>query len=262
MANEPREAPVTPSDHQADVLFRVQMKVADIALGYWKQGLIALAVVLALALTVGLVSNHIRDSRRATSAAVARVDAEVPPMDPGSFYGLSPADDLSDPERVAALEKAARGYEAAARDGTGPAVVEAWVRAGETWQRLERTDEAIQAFQEGYERGGKAIYRYAPGNRLAVLLADAGRHEEAEAIYRKMATGLDGYLAEQALMDLMALQAASGRAEAVKRSAAEFRARFTKSPRLPQVAALEAQASAPADPAQAPGTPAPAPSAP
>jgi len=244
VAKEPREAPVTPSDQQADLLFRAQMKVADLVLGYWKQGLLVLAALLTTSLVVGLVSNHVRDARRATSAAVARVDAELPPIDPLSLYGLAKTDDLSDTARVAALEKAARDYEAAARDGSGPAVVEAWVRAGETWQRLGRTDEAVAAFQAGFDEGKKGIYRYTPGNRLAVLLADAGRREEAEAVYRRMATGLQGYLAEQALIDLMTLQASSGQGDAVRKSAAEFRARFSKSPRLDEVAAVEASAAA------------------
>lgn len=244
MAKEPREAPVTPSDQQADLLFRTQMKVADLVLGYWKQGLGILAGVLALTLVIGLVSNHIRDARRATSAAVAKVDAAVPEPDPMSMLGLAPADDLTDAARVSALETVARGYEAAAKDGAGPTRVEAWVRAGEIWLRLNRTDDAIRSFQAGFDEDGEAIYRYTPGNRLAVLLADNGKRDEAEAVYRKLATGLDGYLAEQALMDLMTLQATSGQADAVKRSAAEFRARFTHSPRLEQVAAIEAQVAA------------------
>ncbi len=254
MAKEPREAPVIPSDQQADLLFRAQMKVADLVLGYWKQGLGILAVLLAGSLVVGLVSNHLRDSKRATSAALARVDAEIPPIDPLSMYGVAPADDLTDAARVSSLETAARAYEAAAAEGTGPGVIEAWVRAGETWLRLGRTDDAIRAFQAGVDEGGKDVFRYAPGNRLAVLLADTGRHDEAEAIYRKMATKLDGYLAEQALIDLMTLQASAGRVDAVRRSAAEFRARFTKSPRLDQVSAIEAAAT-PSTPAAEPVAP-------
>jgi hypothetical protein len=244
VAKEPREAPVTPSDQQADLLFRAQMKAADLVLGYWKQGLGLLAGLLTVTLVIGLVSNHVRDAKRASSAAVAKVDAAAPEPDPMSMVGLAPADDLTDAARVAALETVARGYEAAAKDGSGPAVVEAWVRAGETWLRLARTDDAIKAFQAGFDEGGKDIYRYTPGNRLAVLLADNGKRDEAEAIYRKLATGLDGYLAEQALIDLMTLQATSGQSDAVKRSAAEFRARFTRSPRLEQVAAIEAQVAA------------------
>lgn len=81
--------PIVPSDQEADVLFKAQMKIADVVLGYWKQGLIAIGVFLLITLVVGLTTNYIRESKRDVSAQVARVDRELPRPDPLALYGLT-----------------------------------------------------------------------------------------------------------------------------------------------------------------------------
>ncbi len=242
MATTPPQAPITPSDQEADLFFKVQMQLAHWVYGYWKQGLAGIGVVLFLTLIVGQTSTCLRDQQRDGSAAMAAVERSLPEPSPMAQYGLAPLDDLDDPEHVAKLEEAAQAYEDVAAEAHRLAATEAWLRAGQTWARARKNDRALAAFQHAYDNDAGGIYTYSAGNRLAMLLREADRGEEAKGVYRELASDMDGYLAEQALIDLMDLSIDMDDADAVKRLAAEFRARFGESLRLEQVAALEASA--------------------
>lgn len=237
--------PIVPSDQEADVLFKAQMKIADVVLGYWKQGLIAIGVFLLITLVVGLTTNYIRESKRDVSAQVARVDRELPRPDPLALYGLTPPDDLNNPERVEALRKAAEGYEAIGRASSGVAAAEAWIKAGDVWGRVKDTEREIQAFESAWKASQSGVVGYSAGNRLAILHLQAGEKEKAREILRKIATEQDGYLAEQALLDLMTQAAGEGDTTTVQKSAAEFRVRFPSSPRLDRVTLLESSGAQP-----------------
>jgi hypothetical protein len=241
---EKSRIPVTPSDQEADVLFRVQMKVADIVLGYWKQGLGVLGVVLLASLVVGLTQGWIRDSRRSASAAIARVTEGIPAPDPLSAYGLAPQDDLNDPSRVASLRESAEAFEKVAREASGVGRATAWIKAGELWIRVNDPNRALEAFRAARKASDDDILGYTAGSQVARILADQGDTAGARTMLRELATSGKGLLGERPLMEIMKLQLEERDAEGVKKSAAEFRARFAKSPRLDEVAALEARAAA------------------
>ncbi len=242
MADEHPGAPITPADQEADLFFKVQMQLAHWVYGYWKQGLAAIGTVLLLTLIVGQTSTCLRDQQRDGSAAMAGVERTLPEPSPLAQYGLAPLDDLTDPEHVAALELAAQAYEDVAMGSNRLAAAEAWLRAANTWSRAANEERSAIAYGKAFDADPGGIYTYAAGNRLAVIHRQAGRTQEAETVYRDMASDLDGYLAEQALLDLMSLKLDAGEADSIQRLAAEFRARFDKSPRLEQVQLLEAQA--------------------
>ncbi len=243
MANEQPGAPITPADQEADLFFKVQMKLAHWVYGYWKQGLAGIGVVLALTFVVGQTSTCLRDQQREGSAAMAAVDRTLPEISPLAQYGYEPMDDLDDPQRVESLRAAAQGYEKVAKDSHRLASAEAWFRAGTTWARADDQERAAAAFREAYEADRGGIYTYAAGNRLALIHRQAGEHEKAAELYRELASDLNGFLAEQAMLDLMDLRIETGETEAIQRLAAEFRARFDTSPRLGQIDILEARAA-------------------
>ncbi len=234
--------PITPADQEADLFFKFQMKLAHWLYGYWKQGLVGIGIFLFFAFVVGQTSTCIRDRAREGSAALARSQALLPEPSQMAQYGLAPLDDLTDPEHVAQLEAAAKSFEDVARSAPGVSSAEAWLHAGNTWGRLGNDAASLAAFQAAYdaERGG--IYTYSAGNRLAMLHRKAGADALAIELYRELATDLDGYLAERALIDLMDYSVRTGANESVQRLAAEFRARFSESPRLEDVQAIETRA--------------------
>lgn len=244
MAKQPQGPAIPQDQEEADVLFKTQMKVANFLLGYWKHGLGFIGVILLVSFIIGTGRNYIRDRQRDFSAQIAQVERDMPQPDQLSFYGLAPADDLHDPERVEQLEEAARGFEAVAEDASGVAEAEAWIKAGDTWGRLGRQDEALAAFQKGYEASGGDVTRFAAGNRLAVILWEREEYDRAEEVLRELGSSTDGYLAEKALLTLMDLHLETGDTEALSKVASEFRVRFAASPRLDQVARREARAGA------------------
>lgn len=251
MARNP-EPPVIPSDQEADVLFRVQMKLADLMLGYWKHGLAVVGVLLLVTLVVGLLQNYFRDARREVSEKIATIDAKVPQPEMLAMYGMGLPDDLSDTERVDALKKSARDYESVAKKTSGIAATEAWIKAGDIWNRLGEKDSEIKAFQAAFDETTKGIIGYTAGNRLAVLYANNGDKAKAREVLRTLATKQEGLPAENALIDLMTLAQAENDTATVRQVAAEYKARFPKSPRMEKVTLLEGKAggqpSAPATP--------------
>jgi tetratricopeptide (TPR) repeat protein len=158
-------------------------------------------------------------------------------------YGYAPMDDLDDPERVKALESSAQAFEDVAEESHRLASAEAWFRAGTTWLRAGNNDRAATALAKAYEADRGGIYTYAAGNRLAIIHRQAGENEKAAELYRELASDLKGFLAEQALLDLMDLRIETGDTADIQKLAAEFRARFDASPRLAQVDVLEARAA-------------------
>ncbi len=239
-----RKTPIpNPAQQDPDNLFRAQMKVANVLLGYWKQALGAVGLILLISLVVGLVQNHIRDTQRELSARIAKVDQALPEQSPLSRYGLAPRDDLQDQEHVEALQKAAEAYEAIATDGSGAGGAEAWIKAGDTWERLNQHDKAAEAFRAAHDMHEDGIIAYAAGNRLAHVLRRTGGEDAARQVLRDLSTRLDGFLAERALMDLIDLEIDNGNLDTARKLLAEFKARFSTSPRLEQLASLETRIS-------------------
>lgn len=243
MANEQPDAPITPADQEADLFFKVQMQLAHWVYGYWKQGIAGIGTVLLLTLIIGQTSTCLRDQQRDGSAAMAAVERTLPEPSPLAQYGLAPLDDLTDTEHVAALERAAQAYEDVAESSNRLAGAEAWLRAANTWARAGNDERASIAYDNAYKADPGGVYTYAAGNRLAAIYREAGRSDDAASLYREMASDLEGFLAEQALLDLMGLQIEAGDPASIQRLAAEFRARFDNSPRLEQVQLLEAEAA-------------------
>lgn len=244
MSQPPPNQPILPSDQDADLLFRAQMAAYHYVLGYWKQGVAVIALVLLVALVGGETATHLRDQQRRDSAALSDVGKNMPDPSPLAQYGLAPPYDVTDADTKADLSAVAERYEQLADDAHGLASAEAWFRAGDLWDQLGEADHARADFQKSYDADRGGIYTYAAGNRLVILLRAGGEDASARAILRDLGSSLDGFLAERALLDLMDMMAAAGDPDGVTRTASEFRERFAKSPRLDQVSALEAQAAA------------------
>lgn len=244
MAQPPPIKPITPADQDADLAFRAQMAVYHYVLGYWKQGVAIIGVVLLGAFVVGQTSTHIRDQQRESSAALAEVERTLPEASLLVQYGLIPRFDLADPVAVQKLEAAAEAFEQVARDGHGLARAEAWFRAGDLWDQLGKSERAMPAFEQAYDADRGGIYTYAAGNRLALMHRERGENDAARTILRDLGSDLDGFLAEQALLDLMTMLEDEGDADGVRRIASEFRVRFENSPRLDLVGEVEARLAA------------------
>lgn len=231
----PMAAPAIPTEDQ-DVLFRAQMGVANFVLGYWRYLLIIVGAVLLVTFVYGSVTDLQANRQQSWQAAIAEVDVKVPPPDPLSQYGLAPADDPSDADKMGKLAAAAQGYEAVAKDAGGTAAAMAWLRAAETWERAGKKDEALAAYKAADAIGAAGAVGWATKSSLAEALADRGDIDGAAAIYREVANGKD-FQAQSALYSLGQLYAGAGRREDAGKAFEEFTGRFADSTLADEVAA-------------------------
>ena len=228
-------APMIPPEEQ-DVLFRAQMGVAKFVLGYWRYLVITVGAVLVVVFVYGTVSDLQSKRQQGWQAALAEVDIKVPPPDPLSQYGLAPADNPADADKMGKLAAAAQGYEAVAKEAGGTASVMAWLRAAETWERAGKKDEALAAYKAADAVGASDAVGWAAKSSLAAALADRGDVDGAAAIYRQAANGKD-FQAQSALYALGQLYAQAGRREDAGKAFEEFSGRFADSTLADEVAA-------------------------
>jgi len=180
------------------------MKIADVFFEHWKNGLTILVLVLLVVLGLGLYQGKVTKAFQESSASIAAVDRKVPVPDQMAALGFAPLDDLGDPERVELLEAIANKYESIAADATDAPAAEAWIKAGDVWQRLESSEKAEAAYEAAIAAFDKGIYGYTAKNALANALLATGKPSDAAALYQTLSSEERGYLAERAMADLAA----------------------------------------------------------
>ncbi|MCB9758860.1 MAG: hypothetical protein H6739_03395 [Alphaproteobacteria bacterium] len=251
---EPPQSPLLPpEEEEVDVLFKAQMWIYDKLMAHWRQGLALVGLFLLGSLIVGLFLSWHTDQARATSAAIASVDRQIPEDDELALMGLIPRDDLSDPARVSELEGLAQKYEAAAADGRGAEAAQGYLKAAETWHRVKNTERAMAAYEAALAASSKGLVGYAARNGLAALALSEDRVDDALAQYRAMADGDKGYLGEKGLLQLAALHQHQGDDAAARAVLDELRVRYADSPRVEALAAELGVPPAPAPEAGAAG---------
>ena len=234
------EADLLGGTEEQDVLFKGQMAVANFFLGYWKHGLALLGVVLVVAFFFGMYRNHTRDTQREIQAGMARVERTLPADD--RSLPIGPLDDPADTERADKLVKAAQGFQAVAEQGQGVGAAMAWIRAAEVWQRARRPEDSQRAWQKAHEVGAPDMVGWAAAAGLAASYADAGKVDEAAALYRSFADTAQGPIAEEALLDLGTLYLDAGRNAESVAVLQEFTQKHPDSVLLSQVAEVLSQA--------------------
>jgi tetratricopeptide (TPR) repeat protein len=223
------DAPLAGADQ--DVLFKAQMTVANTLLGYWKHGVTALFVLLLLTFAVGQWLTHQTQTQREAQAAIARVDQKMPELDPLARMGLTPMDDPNDPARMSLLAGLAAEYEAVAADSDGTARAMAWMRAAESWRRAGQLDKAKAAYQQ---IEGDGVLGYTGATGVAALAADAGDVDGAVAALRPYADAREGFLAQQALLEIASIYEGAQRPDDARKALEELKTRFPDSSlRLP-----------------------------
>lgn len=242
MAEESKVASTRPSSgsttsaEEQDVLFRFQMALAHYFFGYYKHALVVIGIGLAVIGAVGMYHDHVKEQQEGWQARLSEVEAKVPAVDPMAMYGLAPADDRSNPERMAALETAAKGFEAIGAEANGTAAAMAWLRAAEMWKRAGKTDEVGAAFEKAHAAAAPGAVGWAARAGLASSRAEKGDIDGAATLLREAANGKDFY-AERGLYELGQLYARSERPDDARKAFEEFGGRFADSTLADDVAA-------------------------
>jgi tetratricopeptide (TPR) repeat protein len=214
---------------EGDVLFRIQMRIADAFFEHWKRGLVLLLAVLFLVLTVGTWKNRMRDAQRDTTASIAAIDRKMPEVDQLAAMGLAPLDDLNDPARVQLLEAIARKYEEVGAAGTKASAAEAWLKGGDTWDRLGRPEEAARAYQGALDAFTMGPFGHTATNALAAVRVAQGDTEGAATLYRSIVANSDDYLAERAQYDLASVLEVGGDTAGAVAAYKDFQTRYPDS---------------------------------
>ena len=212
------------------------MAVSNFLLGHWQKGLVIVGVGLVSTLGIGLYQGHLEEQQQELSALMARVDRKVPEVSQEALYGLAPVDDPKDASRMAALEEAARGYEAVATGAVGSGAAQAWIKAAETWTRAGNKEAARAAWEKAHAVKVPGVLEWAATSGYAAALADAGDVDGAAALYRAYANKGEGFLAERALYELGALYEAAGRGTDSASVYDEFTTKHPDSSLTPRVA--------------------------
>ncbi len=231
---QPTDIPQFPEDdEEVDLLFRAEMKVRDLMLGYWKHGLLALGLVLIASLFVGLWRGYAQGAAREGSAALAAIDRDQPEPDQLALMGLKPLDDPADTERMKLLADLAARYEAAARDTRGASASAGLLKAADSWRRAGNDEEAGRLYKE--LAGESGVFGVAGLNGMAAIALEAGKPDEALVSLRKLADSSKGIHAEYALMDMLRVETDRGNTAAAAALVEEFKLRFGNSPRMMEV---------------------------
>ena len=236
-------------EEEEDGLFKAQMALANVVLGYWKHGLAFLGLVLVVTLAWGTWKNHVRDTQREIQAAIARVEKDIPKTGDGL---TTPLIDPSQPGVLDKVREAAQALEVIAEDGTGPGRTFAWIRAGELWDIAGEADRAAKCFEKAWQSGGKGVLGWSATVRAARAKAARGDLDGAVAMLQDYAAGDDIY-AQQSLFEIGTMQLDAGRTDAARATFEDFAKRFPDSYLGGRVASALRAASAPAASAPAEG---------
>lgn len=215
MADTPNAPAPTPPEEPADgggVALRAQMAAGEFFLrNGWTIAGITGAALLAI-LVYGLWEGQRVEAQRATTARIADVEAEL-----GSdLVQIAQAKALGIEGLFdeAKTRKAAEELVAVAREASGTAAAEAWLKAAELFRVLGDAAGRRTAL-EGAAAGTTGVLRYAAVSGLAHLDVEEGLTDEGIARFESLRTEAD-FLARQATLDLAGTYEALGRtAEAV-----------------------------------------------
>ncbi len=187
----------------AGVAFRAEMAVSDFALRYWPYAVGLAGFALVSALIYGQYAQLYVAGQRDTTAAIADVERDLPAL------GMA-SNDLPAEDARAAADKLI----AVADAGSGPAAVEALLKAAELYRSAGAAEPRRQALERAAAQAD-GVLEYAATVGLANLDLEAGAHDAAIGRLKALAAQ-DGFLAGQALLDLAGAYEALGRsAEAV-----------------------------------------------
>jgi tetratricopeptide (TPR) repeat protein len=221
----------------AGTMFRLEMFATNVLLGYWRHLLAVVVLVLLSILLYGQYRDYYRRNQRAISALIADEMARLPDTTPGFSEKIA----QGEPIDKAQIETVADAIVAIANGASGASKVEGLLTAGELY-RLAGKAEKQRSALEGAASDG--VLGFAAEEGLANLELGAGEGEKAVERLRRLSEAHEGFLAEQAMLDLgLALEHLGKTAEADKLYT-EFLTKFPESLRKDEVMQRQARVAA------------------
>lgn len=231
MADEPTHptddtAPTTPDEtgvleEEEDVLFKTQMWLVNLFLGYWRHTLAAAAVALLLVGVYGVWQDKAQGEQQDIHAKVARLEAALP----------------EDEAALANVDWKGMGQrmEAIASGATGVGATYAWIQTAQMYEVGDFHGEALPAWEKANSASQSGVLGWSAASGYATALARAQRANEAEVLFRTWADQDPGAIGEQALYALGSLFRDTERNPESAQAFEEFLQRYPESPLAPVV---------------------------
>ena len=216
---------------EAGLAFKSEMWAMNVLLGYWKHILGVIAALLGSILIYGQYENATLRQQRGISADIARALEDLP----GELVQL-PAileSGIGD-TTTESVNKVAKGLEDIASSESGPARVEALLKAAEIYRITGSTDNQRNVLELAAADASGTL-AYAAKSALANLDLEQGNGDQAVSRLQQLRSESDGFLAEQATMDLALTLEHLGKVEEARATYTEFLTTWPDSPRTDEV---------------------------
>lgn len=233
------EGPTLPSENPELVLqrgdaggaFRAEMAVQNFFLGYWRHMLAIVAVGLIGVLLYGTWQNNVERNQRFATERVAAVEKELPapiPQLPMMKEAGGPGLDN------AVLVSSAKTLDTIGDEEGGVASVEAWLKAAELY-RLAGVPADQRRVLDKAAAGSRGALHFAAVSALGNLDLAEGQNDIAVERFKGLATNFDGFLGQQAQLDLGSVYEYLGKKDEAQKVYEEFVVRWPDSPRKEEV---------------------------
>lgn len=223
------DADLLGDEPQQDVLFQVQMSVANAFLGYWKVLLYVAGAILLGAAVYGGYDSQVRSTQQAGHEAVARAEQGLEELDP----------EMSEDDIKALFARVAREVETASEGASGTSRAFGFVRAAQYWMQIDDAEAARKAWSMAAAVQAPGTIGWTASIGAARAAADAGDYPTALHLIQA-AAAYDGLLGEEAVFTRLQIEVLSGDMAAAGRSAQEIEARFPSSGRIAEAKSLAA----------------------
>jgi tetratricopeptide (TPR) repeat protein len=211
---------------RAGTLFRLEMFTTNFLLGYWKQLVAVVVVFLVMILAWGQYNDITRRNQRETAARIAERLGELSQPLPYVAEAIAKGEEVD----TAKLEEVADGLIAIGNGASRAARVEAYLTAAELYRLADLPDKQRSALTQAVE-SGEGILGYSASAALANLELAEGDGDASVQRLRELVRSSEGYLAEQAQIDLALALEHLGRKDEAAQVYDEFLQQFPESPR-------------------------------
>jgi hypothetical protein len=185
-------------DHvDAGYAFRSEMAATNFLLGYWVYLVAAVVIILGSILFWGQWQNMVQRGQRGATGQIAEVEATLPGALPDLPRLMANPVTAVTPEE---LTTAAKSLEAIGADAGRTASVEAYLKAAELYRLAESPDDQRRALEHA-AAGSTGTLHYAAEAALANLDLEQDNGDQSVSRLQSLTEG-EGYLAQQAMLDL------------------------------------------------------------
>ena len=173
-------------EDEKDTLLAIRMGLYDQFMKNWKYLVMITVVVLIYALVDGLLDSRSRSIQRDISGSISKITSKLPAPDPRSRYGLVPADNPKDTNKMKKLTDAAEKLETVAETASGIGKVIALQQSALVWKRAGNLEKQQATLMLAIDSKPDQIVLQGIQMQLADSYFESKKYDDAIAIYKSI----------------------------------------------------------------------------